>query len=494
MIRPLLLTAAIAIAQQPPPAPVFHSGVTFVRVDVVVKDKHGKSVGNLRREDFQIFDNGSPREIRLFLSENESLKPLPRESPTPDTFTNQVVPSASSRGGYSVILIDSIFTDWGPSSNCQACSGAANARVYALRALKSMPAGEKIAIYAATRKLQVVCEFTSDRNLLERQLEQWKASVDTIDAGKAILGPSTSAVLATSQIEMTSDEKEDTDPAIAFPKMDAAQRISASNDQMDLVADHLAAIPGRKNLVWLSNHFVVGPRELQRLKEADVSIYPVNIDGVTGRLDPLKSVLENIARKTGGIAYDMRNDIDIAIREAVNDGRAGYTLGFYQSGDENASSYHHIDVHVSQPDVIVRTYRTEAPRPVSVADLVRALNRPVDEMAVPVKVTATRLQDRVNVKAVVDVGSLELASVEDHWRGRIEIVARFTRADGSTAGDVVSQTLNLNLRPVQQGLGYRNDLKIPPKAVALRMLFANLASGQIGTLTIPLSEVGAGVK
>jgi hypothetical protein len=44
---------------------------------------------------------------------------------------------------------------------------------------------------------------------------------------------------------------------------------------------------------------------------------------------------------------------------------------------------------------------------------------------------------------------------------------------------------------MRSGLPYRNGLKIPAKAVQFKVLFANLAAGKIGTLTIPLSEVGA---
>ena len=39
------------------------------------------------------------------------------------------------------------------------------------------------------------------------------------------------------------------------------------------------------------------------------------------------------------------------------------------------------------------------------------------------------------------------------------------------------------------GLAYHKELKIPARAVELKLLFANPASGKIGTLTIPLSKV-----
>jgi VWFA-related protein len=225
-----------------------------------------------------------------------------------------------ARSGYSVILLDSLFTDWGDVRH----PGAANARISLLRALRELPAGEKITIYATTRKLEVICEFTSDRNLLERQLGRWKPSVDTIETSQGIFGSPSSEVLATSHAALAPQE----DPAVSAARIDAGERSSASNDGMVLAAAHLATIPGRKNLIWLSNRFVIGPPEIGKFRDAVVAIYPVNIDGVTGNLDPLNQTLKNIAAQTGGIAYDMRNDIDIEIREAVEDGSVGYLLGF----------------------------------------------------------------------------------------------------------------------------------------------------------------------
>ena len=42
---------------------------------------------------------------------------------------------------------------------------------------------------------------------------------------------------------------------------------------------------------------------------------------------------------------------------------------------------------------------------------------------------------------------------------------------------------------LQRGFQYRREIEIPAKAVDLNLLVGNLASGKIGTLTIPLSEV-----
>jgi len=95
------------------------------------------------------------------------------------------------------------------------------------------------------------------------------------------------------------------------------------------------------------------------------------------------------------------------------------------------------------------------------------------------------------------VSALDLQLDQGLWKGRAEVVARFLAADGTWAEDVVAETLTLSLKAatyesvLQNGLRYGKELTIPSKAVELKLLIGNVASGKIGTLTIPLSDVRA---
>src|SRR5947209_14974880 len=46
--------------------PLFRTGINFVRVDVIVTDKNGNPVGDLKPEDFEIVEQGRPQKVETF--------------------------------------------------------------------------------------------------------------------------------------------------------------------------------------------------------------------------------------------------------------------------------------------------------------------------------------------------------------------------------------------------------------------------------------------
>src|ERR1700730_14777152 len=62
-------------AQAPPPAPpqtdgqqtpTFRAGVNFVRVDVIVSNRTGNPVADLKPEDFEVTEQGKPQKVETF--------------------------------------------------------------------------------------------------------------------------------------------------------------------------------------------------------------------------------------------------------------------------------------------------------------------------------------------------------------------------------------------------------------------------------------------
>jgi len=466
-----LLLSLTAAAQEPPP--VFRTTTKLVEVSVVAQDKQGTPIADLRREEFQIFDNGAPQEIRLFVAESPVASRA--EALPANTFSNQLAGARGERGGYAVILFDNLVSGFGDPDE----DGTGFGVQKALKVIRSMPEGEKIALYALGRKLQVVREFTSDRESLEQRLRSWKPSVDDAVTGTA---------LCLGKPDVVSD----------CIRNDSLQRLPSLDAELMQIADHLQGVPGRKNLIWMANRFpIVMSAGVQKLMNAGVSIYPVDDAGVCRVCPPPPAqAMRALAALTGGVAYFNRNDLDVSALAAIEDGRVSYTLGFYQPGEDKQPRPHQLRVQVRRPGVSLR-YRTgyvsEPPKPVSanpVADLVTAMNRPMDATAIPLTANATRAGEDLDLALSIDVSGLDLNPDQGLWKGNVEVVARFTAADGTPAGEAVAESLKLNLRPAtyesmqQSGVPYRKKLKIPAKAVELKLVVGNLATGKIGTLTI----------
>jgi VWFA-related protein len=489
----LILPCLVLAAQERAPDATFRTGTELVQVSVIAQDKNGKTVEDLRREDFQVFDNGAQQVIRLFLEE----KPTPEREVTQPAgvFTNRIATDAAT--GYSVLLFDNLNIDSGQD----VVTYTARAREKALRALKTIPPGDRIAIYALWCQFQVFREFTSDRDSLIQQLQRLTlAPSNCIDSGG---GPQHALTEREFNPRYATASIPDSMAAILSPV-----QIDIADQEMKLLAEHLAGIPGRKNLIWLTSTFRVKPSNLQMLLNANVAVYPVDTVGSTIGLaiekQPRYAPINALAAITGGKAYVDRDDLDVAIGDALNDGRFSYTLGFYRPEQDRNATVHRIEVRSTRPSVILR-YRTgysvEPPRPKGssqVQAMVDAINRPVDATAITITASPTRSGNRLNLTLSIDASALDLQQRNGSWEGKAELVARFLKNDTKIAGKVTALTLSFHLRPatyaeaLQHGLQIRREIEIPPNAADLNLLVGNLASGKIGTLTIPLSEVRNG--
>jgi VWFA-related protein len=194
----ILICAGIALAGllsgQTAPAPAhaaevtakdtpftFKSGANLVPVPVVVRDRAGHAVGNLSRDEFQLFDNGKPQMISKFSIERFSkdvlaatATPAPKEAPAPTASAGRA-PAGSTLADANTDGIPDRFVAYLFDDLHMSLSDLVYTRNAAKRQIDtSLHDLDRAAIYTTSgNQMQ---EFTSDRAKLHAALDAIAAS------------------------------------------------------------------------------------------------------------------------------------------------------------------------------------------------------------------------------------------------------------------------------------------------------------------------------
>ena len=370
--------------------PVFKANSEAVVVDVVVTKGNDQPIVNLRKEDFQLVEDGQAQRVDLFEEHTASTAPADPLPPMPaNVFTNQpVVPPGDS---VNVLLLDSLNT---PKPD------QAFVHQQILNFLKNIQPGTRVAIFALGSKLRYIQGFTDDPAVLRAALNDTK-----------LMKPESSPASRTRQ-----DDVDDADHIKTMEMMngghmtagiEAVQQAHADFAgyqggeavQMTLaalrrLALYLAGVPGRKNLIWFSSTFPVtifpSAKEKnlstaqrtygQQIKDtadvltsSKVAIYPVGAEGtmINRTIDtdaslggPVKGTMEDyidanssragtiaameqLASDTGGEAIFNTNDLNKAIARVVQNGSHYYTLVYSPTNRNMDGKYRRVEVKVN---------------------------------------------------------------------------------------------------------------------------------------------------
>lgn len=403
MIRDILLTIGIPLilfaadaaiaAQAPPSIPSIRVSSRIVYVDVVVRDGSGNVVRGLQQPNFHVLEDGRPQSIEFFLEHTFSPAPVvsavKQSLPAANVEFRNVEARPGASSAVNVILLDLLNT---PATD------QIDARRQLLKFLKSMPAGQQVALFVLTNQLRMVQSFTGS----SERLIQAASEIDPTDFHfirsetekmqdkdfEVMLGPSAGKLLAK-----------------VLAQEDAINR--DHNAQLTIAA--LGAITratsgysGRKNLLWLSDDFplavgaqlteqryqqyvqIPGYREtVDEIANANLAVYPISLkglqtDGVSANSSGIGSVsliggplgswtnpqanslqqdqfngraahremLEELARQTGGEAFVGTNDFASALRRSMLDGSNYYTLAYHPQNGKWDGRFRKINISV----------------------------------------------------------------------------------------------------------------------------------------------------
>jgi VWFA-related protein len=166
---------ASAAGAAPPAAPPADDAfgesvdVNVVNVEVYVTDKQGRPVTGLKREDFDLLEDGKKVEVTNFEALTGASRPAPSSPAAPSTTTAAPAPSepAAAPAGdplYTVIYVDNFNIE--PANRARALQ---QIREYLD---KEMSPGDRVMVVTSDLGLQVRQPFTDDRAALGRALDE----------------------------------------------------------------------------------------------------------------------------------------------------------------------------------------------------------------------------------------------------------------------------------------------------------------------------------
>jgi len=328
----ILLAVAAAFAQQPPGGngAVIRSTTNLVQVRVVATDSKGNPIADLRREDFELRDNGRPQPVTLFVANRGGAA----SAKAPAAGANGTVDTSP---GYALILLDWVNTKYVEQLA---------ARDSAIKLLRRVQPRQRIALYLLGPDPGLLLDFTDDRDELIKVLEEVELEPDPPVAGR-----------------LTVEEQ----------LFDLNRKVEDTAHAFATVATQLAHVPGRKSLIWVTAGFpmvvnggvvrgarpaeLVYVREIEnllaKLNTGDVAVYAIDACGLTVKACGFVGTMEELAGRTGGTVFADRNDLDEGMRLALDDLSVSYTLGFHAPEDA-PEGLHEIRLRVNRPGVLLR--------------------------------------------------------------------------------------------------------------------------------------------
>ena len=411
--------------------PTFRVRVNLVLVRVVVRDKNGQIVTNLKKEDFQLSDNRKPQVISTFSIETpESHKvESTTKSPQPDADANASGDPAAAIAALPQRFVAVVFDDTDMLIEDTMWVRSAATKLFA-----SLAPTDRVGIYSTSG--QVTQEFTQERERLQNSL----LSV----VPRPLAGSSTGVHDCPEISYYEADQiqnKHDTQ-ALAVAAQDAldcafqgdatmraqaqqladstSQRVVTNGDsQTEYVYRHvedilkrLAGMPGQRVMVFVSPGFVItsmltleSSSLIDRANHANIVINTIDARGlytpdmgdianpsnVSPKTVGFKSsyrlqaqtaqsdILAQLADGTGGTFFHNRNDIDEGLREAAAAPSMSYLLGFSPQNLKLNGSYHTLKVSLAHKEKFNIQARHGYFAPRTIADPVEAAKEEIQE-------------------------------------------------------------------------------------------------------------------
>ena len=302
--------------QSSDPRARIRSTVELVVVPVTVKDSKGNLVGDLRRDEFRVFEDGVEQQVSLF-----STDAFPLSSVV--LLDDDLKPKAAGQLQKSLIAIAGAFSE-----------------------------SDEVALARFASFFTPVMEFTQDNDRLMAELKRLVSGDESFPDPESTAPHPTAGdqpipgAPTTAQEPVADKSTEHLDDALHAAAEVLRGRDRERRKVIILVSDGVDA----------RNNTYDYEQTLALLLSSDVSVYAIGTDAALLRRGA--SPLSRYARATGGDTYFVNNApaLSRAFAQVAEEARHQYTLAYVPAGTDRAQNYHSIEVRVRRPglDVLSR--------------------------------------------------------------------------------------------------------------------------------------------
>jgi VWFA-related protein len=469
----VLASSAALLAQEaqkpqaPPPAetPTFPAQVEQVIVDVVVTDKKGTPIRDLKREDMTVLEDGVPQQIVSF--EAVQVPDRPSEVPPPPPKVSVNTTPEERRGRTFVILFDDMnVTPWKANQAKAAVASFLE---------KGTREGDRVTLISSAGGVWWTARMEAGRpkllDMLKRfdgrwipdtsmeRMSDWEAMRihvyrDPQVAERVLRRFEQYGVTAAltrrqdSASSMTAGTVDD--PYVTGRASEvyyqAVTRLRTTLDALERALNGLAGAKGRKSVILVSEGFIhdINVDEFKRVNEAsrraNAAIYFLNARGLEGMpvymtaefgpalpdqdvgfafaetLDAVAGA-EEVSDSSGGFIVRNTNNLEAGIQRIANETQAYYLLGYIPSNTARDGKFRKIQVKLASPkgrDIRARkgyyapsdTGKTAMAPKKGVDPVIQsALDSPWAEDAIPLRMTHYIGDERTLGKAAVLVAT-----------------------------------------------------------------------------------------
>jgi VWFA-related protein len=522
-----------------------------VLLDMVVRDKKGRIVKDLKASDVEVYEDGAPQKLESFrlitrAAEAEADK---AKAAAGDQTKQPPVPES----GFSTVAM--VFDNLTPDSRRYACQAA---KAYANENVKSK---DYVGVFALGLSLAPVQSFTRDMELTKKAIDQ----VETM-AYNTNIKPGTGQDLINKAEKMPDlNDNSEKQWALfrsrmveAFEKLELQRKGLVTVNSLMAIIEAQKDMAGRKAILFFADEVDITPETSQQFAEVtsaankgNVTIYTVDAAGLRSESQTTEAArnqrvlserartradasgpilgqavlkdmeknesivannargrLEQLALWTGGFVVSDTNDMAKRLGRVDEELRTYYLMSYVTTNQNLDGKFRQIEVKLKRPDLIVQSRKGyyAASSGASFADFEAAAVAALNNSGAPLPVRALALSfpqaaPVARVPVMAQIPSEAITFVEDTaaktWTTDFRVIAQIKDRQKQVVKNLSQQfrlsgPLDKLAEAKRNGLNYYREAELPTGGYEVEIIAHDAPSAKASMHRIPLEVAAEG--